>query len=526
MRAVISLTSHAQVPQPKRRRASAQPRPSAVPPPIPIPLPAPPTPIVEVDEPEESPARKIIRQGRLSSFAEDSGWEDNNVFQSGAEDSSPVRAPASKSRPTRKSTATSRAPRKSRTASSAPPEMQPAAERLARSRSPVKLPESTFEPKLPLAFPRGAATASTRAGSAAPTSPARSPHPVFAAPSVVLEQEEPISQSSSQVPVAEDVFGPISASNSLAQVDAEDEEAGPVDDDDQYNEMEEEHNGSGGELDSDAAHVRAVSKTIADGGKSLVRRTPRAASRPWYLTLLYSLAACFVLSFGYEYKRDSADIGFCDTGKTTNDLIQQRKEEMNAIEECNRLNRTLLYAPEALQSAEDLVPSRECPPPMIVPQLHPMTCTPCPAHASCSRFTVACDNGYLLRPHVLLSFLPPPPPTSPSSDTFKPTSTFSEFMWTGISKTFDGLPYMGPIAFPPRCVVDLKRTHRINALGQVVDKLLAQERGRRLCSGEFENVKIPDSEGGEASKWGFEIEALKRKLNKGNSVRVLLLARG
>jgi hypothetical protein len=495
-----------EAPKPKRRRPSAQPRIPA--PSIPIPLPTPPTPIVEESEPEDSPARKVVRRGRFSNFAEDSGWEDNNIFQSGAEDSSPARAP-SKPRAARKSATTAKAPRKSRKASSAPPEMASESDYLSPSpRSPARFPEASFEPQLSPAVTRETA-AYVRANSATPVSPARSP-PVFSVPSVVFEEDEPVSSPPSQA-YAEAGFHPSASSSSAARLNEQEEEEAAGDSED---EQDEDTPGDDDQLGREAAHARAVSKTIADGGKSLVRRVPTSPSRPWYLTLLYSLTACFMLSLGYEYKRDSTHIGFCDTGRKTNDIIEQRKGEMAAIEECNRMNRTFLYDTGQEQTAGSVSSARKCPPPLIIPQLHPMTCTACPAHASCSRFTVACDKGYILRPHILLSFLPPPPPTSPSSDAQDPASTVSEFVWTGISKTFDGLPGLGPIAFPPRCVVDSKRTNRISALGHAIDLLLAQERGRRLCSGEFDNVKIPESEGGEAKKWGFNVKKLNSEMRK------------
>src|ERR1700761_80126 len=60
---------------------------------------------------------------RCSQFAEDSGWEDNNVFQSGAESSSPARPPPKprtrKAAAPKASTATRKSSRK---ATSAPPE--------------------------------------------------------------------------------------------------------------------------------------------------------------------------------------------------------------------------------------------------------------------------------------------------------------------------------------------------------------------------------------------------------------------
>jgi hypothetical protein len=467
----------------------------------------PPSPVVEESEPEDSPVRKVIRKGRASNFANESGWEDNNIFQSGAESSSPVRPSPTKPRASRKSTG----PRKSRKASSAPPE------HVTRSSSPpVEVPETAFqfEPEIPVETRRF-----TRASSKPPAEPP-APRPLFAVPSVVLEEDEPNSQASHHPLIEDDdVFGPISTTSNMAVKDqpleeeeedaeysaAEIAEPDPEDEENPENELDADAE----EQDVDTAHTHAVSRKIANSGKALVRRQSRATGRPWYLTVLYLLFAGYAASLGYEYKEESAALGFCDTGKTTNDLIELRKAEQAAIQECNYHNRTLMYAPEDddQYTQDDLI--RECPPPALLPIPQPTTCTPCPAHASCSRFTVACDNGFILRPHTLLSFLPPPPPTSPSSPAQESVSTVSELLWTAISTLLDGLPGLGPIALPPQCVIDQKRTVRIGALGKAIDQYLAQERGRRLCTGEVDDVEVPDSEGGEASKWGLEMDALK-----------------
>lgn len=73
----------------------------------------------------------------------ESGWEENNVFQSGNESSSPVRAPKVK----RESSGRKSSAKKSRMSMSAPPDMSPT--RPSFPSSAVSPPQSRFEPELP-----------------------------------------------------------------------------------------------------------------------------------------------------------------------------------------------------------------------------------------------------------------------------------------------------------------------------------------------------------------------------------------
>jgi hypothetical protein len=390
-----------------------------------------------------------------------------------------------------------------------------------------------FEPELSLDAHRQttAIVRNSRARSVVPASPAP-PRLILAVPSAVLEEEEPLSQAP---PLDEqnDVFGPISGTTStipaygppeepledhtdMAMDENENEELEEaLEDDDQDEEEEEEE-----EISPSTAQVRTITKTIANGSRAVARRGKKAASRPWYQTVLALAMTGILLQFAAGYKRDSAVVGFCDSGKDTNDVIEERRAELAAIKECNRLNRTLLYEPGEASTSLSLESARECPPPPLglIPQ--PLACTPCPAHASCSRFTVACDHGYVLKPHWALSILPSPPPTSPSSAGGN-VSRASEFIWNGISAVFDGVPGLGPIAFPPHCAIDLKRTDRVISLGEYIDVVLAKERGRRMCTGEQDYKDILESEGGEAKQWGYEVEALRKICKDFTRVRML-----
>lgn len=180
----------------------------------------------------------------------------------------------------------------------------------------------------------------------------------------------------------------------------------------------------------------------------------------------------------YMYKLESAPLGFCDTGKETNSALVSLRKERQALQHCGYRNigKTDLDA---------------CPVLMLTPAPLPDKCTPCPAHASCTRTKVQCDEGYIPKPH-LLSLVP------------------------YASQVVDGIPGFGPVAFPPKCVIDFTRKQNIGRLGKRIDNLLAVERGRRLCAG----VGIDkDIDGGDARKWGFEINQLKEIMHTGKDAK-------
>ena len=196
------------------------------------------------------------------------------------------------------------------------------------------------------------------------------------------------------------------------------------------------------------------------------------------LRLFMVLCLAASTSVFYVYKLESAPLGFCDTGKSTNSALLSLRKERQALQHCGYRNigKTDLSA---------------CPVLMLTPAPLPDSCTPCPAHASCTRTKVQCDEVYIPKPH-LLSLVP------------------------YASQLADGLPGFGPVAFPPKCVIDFTRKQNIGRLGKRIDNLLAVERGRRLCAG----VGIDkDMDGGDARKWGFEIYQLKEMIHSGKDAK-------
>ncbi|KAJ7632581.1 Man1-Src1p-C-terminal domain-containing protein [Roridomyces roridus] len=430
---------------PKRRRSSAQPNlggPSRkVEPAEPV--------LVEESEPEEEelPVRKIGRskkaqaageQARRVSHAEDSGWEDNNVFQSGAESSSPAR-------PRPKVTRKSVGPRKTRKSVSAPPEVP-------QSSSPLRSPpQSKFEPHLPPSVVREA----------------RILAPVFS-PSTFVPQEHPQPKEEQDDTFADTDYAGDEPTEDYGRPDEGDEE-----------EDEDE------DVDEDEDHNAIISRRIAQGGNQLVLARKKTSASSTLVHVVLGLLLIATGIFGWTYKLESAPIGYCDMDRPTNHALEQLRARRLAIEVCHRENRT------------ELADGSACPPPALPGIPHPDACTPCPEHGKCTQFSVECETGYLLRPNALLFFLPASTPDG---------------VWRAIGNTTDGLPGLGSVGLPPRCVEDPRRKQRLGALGRAVEKELGQIRGRRVCAGSRGPGPIPDADGGDARRWGEEMGHLEGRM--------------
>ena len=263
----------------------------------------------------------------------------------------------------------------------------------------------------------------------------------------------------------------------------------------------------------------AISQRISEGGKGVPRPfiSPRSHQRATsrVLQLLYTAIALVICGTALYYKTESAPIGYCDSGSRTNDYLEELRGRRSAVESCNRENRTLLYS--SAREGSDRTP---CPLPPLLPLPHPDSCAPCPEHATCSQYSVVCDVGYLLHPHPLLSFLPA------SASARNVTLSFStppiDLLWKVLSVVLDGLPGFGSVALPPRCVEDPKRKRNIGALGKAIELLLGQERGHRLCAGgrKMDEV-VMDTDGGDAKKWGVELEKLRDVMKKKTPVSLV-----
>ncbi|KAF8636578.1 hypothetical protein AX17_003389 [Amanita inopinata Kibby_2008] len=477
---------------PKRRRSSAQPvllgsskGTAAIHPAL-----------IEESEHEDVPLKKVSKNKkseaagaesrRLSqSYAEDSGWEDNNIFQSGAEDSSPARPSPAKAKGGRRSVTV----RKSRKSASAPPQITPPLSPSKRldDTATVKVPQSKFEPDLPLLM-----TPEAQRSIRSSMTPGLSPglHEV----SFMHERDN----------MEEFHERPIHYGESPRKLDV-------------VEELTEES--SSQEKEKSASMLQKPIASRKDTGSHLP-----SSIMLRLLSLAFLVATIFAV---LNYKMESASIGYCERGTDTNNYLDATRARRSAIESCNRENRTHLDPPMSNVSASNSGDTdggdnrvETCPLMPLLPIPQPNRCTPCPGHATCDRHSITCDTGYLLRPHVLVSFLPALP--SPSNTSLSSSLSPLEMTWKLISMCLDGLPGIGSIALPPRCTEDPKRKRNIGALGKAIEALVGQERGSRLCvGGRILREVIGDEDGGDAKKWGVELRQLREAMRKKTSAHLL-----
>lgn len=168
-------------------------------------------------------------------------------------------------------------------------------------------------------------------------------------------------------------------------------------------------------------------------------------------TILPSLAALLsLLLYLIQWKDRSASIGYCDPNSNTNSILLSRQR---AAIECAQArenhdgsdNEVVLTACHA----DDL--------PFIPFVPMPSTCTPCPAHAVCvSVKFVGCEREYIVRPPFAAGLL-------------------------GDTEPFNGLPGLGPVAFPPSCVPDSEKKTLMLSMARAIEGELAKSRGESVC---------------------------------------------
>ena len=415
-------------------------------------------------------------------------------------------------------------------------------------RTSVKPPESLFEPVLPPEVLRESPRK------------ARSPDAyrdrrIIEIPDDVTEVTEPGSQSQeTKLEAPQFVFEeqPVTSDVPLEtevepDVDHEELIEEPVE------ELEEQ-------LDKDREQVLAISKRISEGGQIVPRESDQEQDAPPMPLILRIFIGVLLLTGGsvlFNFKQESAPLGFCETGKLTNAILEASRARWAAVESCNRANSSLLYpdgephsthsvhspvpSQTAVRSTEDnnapddqLVKGEPCPPLPLLPVPHPSSCAKCPPHATCTPSTMTCETGFLIRPHPALIFLRLPISPSPAtsnaqqsyslpylSDIPDANLSVSQLLYKYISLVLDGIPGLGPVAFSPKCVEDPRRRRHIGVLGRAVESVLAQERGRRLCTGEV-STKASVSELDEVKKWGIQVDQLKESMKSKTAVRGFL----
>ncbi|KIY50896.1 hypothetical protein FISHEDRAFT_38542 [Fistulina hepatica ATCC 64428] len=413
----------------------------------------------ESEEVEEPLPRKVGKNKKTSdsagtshrriSVAEDSGWEDNNIFQSGPDSSSPARPSPARSH-ARKSSGGRKSVK------------QPLVDDSPPRAGVATFPQvSNFEPELP---PQ-----------------ARIPAPrFFGNTSGHLHPE-----------VSDEVIDPTQEavrSSPLWHADYEEPLKGGSDDEDDFTKQEKV--------------VAAVSDRIAEGGRSPSEESVGVDDGRFLFILMRF--ACYIslvltLYSTGKYKYLSSQIGFCDVGKDTNSFLEEIRIQSSLQRECNAAKRTTLYP----DGRDDIL----CPLPNLIPR--PDSCTPCPDHATCTQYHVTCNHGYILRTHSLLRFLPP----TPAAQHAAPSNATTPFdvAWK-VVHLLNGLPGLGSVAFPPKCVLDPERRKRIGKLGSAAESMLGGTRGERLCVGDKRSRQVvKDEDGGEARRWGFELEEFRER---------------
>ena len=412
---------------------------------------------------------------------------------------SPVRPRA------RKSSVPARPAPKSRKSMSAPPQVFPLSPTKDKGKSrefatPVKPPESAFEPELPDSVL------------------------VRRQLSIVPDMKEDSSDEAELIP---------SQAEPTSTTDFVDDAAVGAD-----IPSDEEMDDQGSQEIADDGVV-AVAQRISEGGRVVKRATHAESPRPqWSLRILLAVLLVSACGAIVQYKQESMAIGFCDTGKSTNTVLDGMRTRRAAIESCNRENRTTLFLEDSTSSVPPPKPTATpageasdesavelCPPPPLLPYVQPDECTPCPKHGTCTPNSVTCDTGYILRPHPILTPLPLPITLKEGGlQSFErplhkfDASDIPHLLYSLISSGLDGLPSLGPVAVPPRCVEDPRRKRHIGSLGRAIESMLANERGRRLCEGV--NVGLPEGDAAvEAQRWGMDVEKLREHFKGKTTVR-------
>ncbi|KAF8902122.1 Man1-Src1p-C-terminal domain-containing protein [Gymnopilus junonius] len=444
--------------------------------------------LIEESEPEEDfPVKKVGRTKKLSSAgqsrrvshlsgAEDSGWEDNNIFQSGAESSSPARPSPVRPRVSRGAVG----PRISRKSTSAPPQMVDSSSPLRPSNTldyaAHSPPQSPFRPSLPpiptFDFSKLPKSRFTPIREFTPAEP------------IKVETEAETGKTQSEH-VSPETSGP----SRLKVEDAKVEDSGL-----------ESQQDSEGQIDE------AIAQIEAEGLDQVESYTPTESFyHPTHWLLRGLVWTAFLTSlFGvYSYKAESASIGYCERGSNTSQALETIFAKRVEEHICRMKLLELQNSTDHKHAAAKL----DCELPPLLPITRPSSCTTCPDHATCSQFDVACDSGFLLKPHIFLSFIPVLPSNTALTTGYLPQ--LSETFFKTFMTLLDGLPGFGSIALPPRCVEDPQRKRHIGALGKAIESQLAKERGKRVCRGDHINAS-ESLEGYEAAKkWGVEEAQLK-----------------
>ncbi|KAG8763790.1 inner nuclear membrane protein enriched at telomere/subtelomere region [Ceratobasidium sp. 423] len=453
----------------------------------------------------KGPSLRNRRQSAGLSDANDSAWEDNNVFQSGAEDSpvKPVRRePKTRTGPPPVTRRVSK-----RSSMSAPPQLQPPSSRSPEPQREIT-PEVVVEPQTynevpssPAFVQRLPTTVGTPAGGLRtfnpPASQIRKSIAVVAvAPPTQdepsSEEEEGEEETQKPTNVADQSRGDelVEAAIDVEEPSQDSLTSDTAEEDQSYEQIDEP-------VDYNSAVAQRIASIGQDSaaGRALVQRADIKVPPvvPRWLSLILGFGFSILLSVTASYKTESASIGWCETGTNTNSIIAERKIAQAARYECAErlyLNSTL-GAVGLIESGEgsanrqevlDGLMGGECTPLPLLPIPHPWTCTPCPEHATCTPpYEITCHPTYILKQHPL--------------DTIP-----------GLRALASGLPGFGAVAFPPQCVEDDARKRKVSGVAKGMATYLETVKGERVCEGSVVGGKPID--GGESRKFGVKVNDL------------------
>ncbi|WVR04313.1 hypothetical protein IAU60_001313 [Kwoniella sp. DSM 27419] len=248
----------------------------------------------------------------------------------------------------------------------------------------------------------------------------------------------------------------------------------------QYNQaVEEKFTQMGARESTEPMEVTVSSHLQPVPNNSLVRRVEDKIATVPAARATIPLSALFLLllSLLANFKSQSASVGYCDSAATTNNRLLTRQSAVDNAQACIARKASLeLDNPAAAKAIQCDVSALPLLP--FVPRAS--SCTPCPPHAECAEGDiVTCIPEYLLTSHPL-SFLSP----------------FA-----------DGLPGVGPRAFPPSCRPDTVKKRMVGGLAKELERDLAKGRGSIVCAG----IGKDDGRKGEGERFGVDEAALKER---------------
>ncbi|CAE6432638.1 unnamed protein product [Rhizoctonia solani] len=455
----------------------------------------------------KGPPLRSRRQSAGLSDANDSAWEDNNVFQSGAEDS-PVKPARRQPKPRTGPPPVARRVSSRNSMSASPQPRSHSHPQPQSSRSPEQrevTPEPVIElqtynepPSTPAFGHRLPTTVSTPVGGLrAFNPPASQIRKSIAVAAPLPAQDEPSSdeedEEETQKPtnIADQSRGDelVEAAIDVEESDEDSIISEAVEEDQSYERIDEP-------IDYNSAIAQRIASIGRDSaaGRSLVQRADIKIPPvvPRWLSLILGFGFSILLSITASYKAESSSIGWCDTGSNTNSIIAERQIAQAARYECAErlyLNSTL-EAVGLIDSREgaankqevfDGLMGGECTPLPLLSIPHPQTCTPCPDHATCTPpYGITCHPTYILKPHPL-DVIP------------------------GLRAFASGLPGFGAVAFPPQCVEDDARKRKVSGVAKGMATYLETVKGERVCGGSVGSKPV---DGGEPKKFGVKVNDL------------------